>query len=304
MSIHKSVLKGEVLALLRGCQSLYDGTLGLGGHSRAFLDENEGAKLFATDQDEEALNLAKTLLPEASLALANFKDCFNIWPKLNVEGMLLDLGISSLQLDKDERGFSTKSSELDMRMNKELDMDAKQVVNTYSKQELERVLREYGELKNARDIAELIIKARGVARIEKARELSMLFNRAKLRGRHVELATVVFQAIRMEVNKELEVLRSFLSELEARVRAGQLRPILVVISFHSLEDRIVKGYFKKWASACGCEDLALRCTCSRGNKIGEVLTKKPVEASLEELRDNSRARSARLRAFRFLGPCR
>ena len=217
---------------------------------------------------------------------------------LNVRGILADIGVSSLQIDKDDRGFSLGSSTLDMRMDKERDFSAYDVVNDYSFDELVRIFRDYGEIKNAAGIANKIINARNFGKITSAKELANLIGTAQIKGRGVSPAILAFQAIRIEVNGELDELTNLLDSIE---KCGFKDCLVVIITFHSLEDRIVKERFKRWANSCICLPGVYRCECGNNHELGEILTKKPLTASSSELKINSRSKSAKLRVFKIKG---
>lgn len=298
MQIHIPVLKEEVIKLFKDLDNGYylDATLGYAGHASAILENNNKLNLFACDQDDEAINYSKEKLKkfnkDIQIFKTNYENVFNfIQDTSNIRGVLADIGVSSLQLDKDDRGFSFESSELDMRMNKDNSLDAKEVLNNYSKDKLSKIFQEYAELpeKLSNDIALNIIKNRPIS---SCRNLSQIIGNTKLNNRNVSLKTLVFQAIRIEVNNELEVLKNFLEQVK------NLKDCLVcIITFHSLEDKIVKDTFKKWASNCICDEFAIRCECGNNHSLGKIITKKPIEPSKEEIKLNSRSSCAKLRAF-------
>jgi len=210
----------------------------------------------------------------------------------NVKGILADIGVSSLQLDQLERGFSFQSDILDMRMDKSRNFSAKDVVNFYSREDLERIFKDYAEERRYKKIADFIIKNRPIV---SNKELSEVLLKAGLKNKK-DLAPV-FQAIRIEVNDELKELEKILDRAEEIAKEGT---ILGIITFHSLEDRIVKNRFKEWAKKCICPPEAMRCECGGNNQKGIILTKKPITASKEEIKLNPRSRSAKLRGFKFL----
>lgn len=298
MQIHIPVLKEEVIKLFKDLDNGYylDATLGYAGHASAILENNNKLNLFACDQDDEAINYSKEKLKkfnkDIQIFKTNYENVFNfIQDTSNIRGVLADIGVSSLQLDKDDRGFSFESSELDMRMNKDNSLDAKEVLNTYSKDKLSKIFQDYAELpeKLSNDIALNIIKNRP---INSCKNLSQIIGNAKLNNRNVSLKTLVFQAIRIEVNNELGVLKNFLEQVK------NLKDCLVcIITFHSLEDKIVKDTFKKWANNCICDEFAIRCECGNNHSLGKIITKKPIEPSKEEIKLNSRSSCAKLRAF-------
>jgi 16S rRNA (cytosine1402-N4)-methyltransferase len=298
---HKPVLLNEVLEVFEDLQDgvFVDATLGYGGHSEAILNAHPNIKLIGVDRDDEALEFSRKRLEKFGDRVTFVKSDFgSVISKINTDnivGILADIGVSSLQLDKKERGFSFESETLDMRMDSSQEFSAYDVVNGYSEAELEKIIRVYGEDRFSKKIAALIVKKRKEAKITTAKELSMLIG-ANFKGGKINPATLTFQAIRIEVNSELEQLESLLDGVK---NIGKNSKILGIISFHSLEDRIVKTAFKEWSKSCICPPEAYRCTCGNNNEMGEILTKKPLTASDKELKENPRARSAKLRAFRF-----
>ncbi|MBZ7990411.1 MULTISPECIES: 16S rRNA (cytosine(1402)-N(4))-methyltransferase RsmH [unclassified Campylobacter] len=298
MQIHIPVLKDEVVKLFKDLDNGYylDATLGYAGHASAILKNNNKLNLIACDQDIEAINYSKEKLKEFNVDIQIYKTNYeNIFSFINnkneIKGVLADIGVSSLQLDKDDRGFSFDSSELDMRMDKNKDFDAKTLINTYTSKQLSEIFKNYAELpeKLASDIASNIIKNRP---INSCKELSKIIGNAKLNNRSVSLKTLIFQAIRIEVNDELGVLKRFLEQLK------EFKSCLIcIITFHSLEDKIVKDTFKKWANNCICDEFAIRCECGNNHSLGKIITKKPIEPSKEEIKYNSRSSCAKLRAF-------
>ncbi|MBT0881106.1 MULTISPECIES: 16S rRNA (cytosine(1402)-N(4))-methyltransferase RsmH [unclassified Campylobacter] len=298
MQIHIPVLKDEVVKLFKDLDNGYylDATLGYAGHASAILKNNNKLNLIACDQDIEAINYSKEKLKEFNVDIQIYKTNYeNIFSFINnkneIKGVLADIGVSSLQLDKDDRGFSFDSSELDMRMDKNKDFDAKTLINTYTSKQLSEIFKNYAELpeKLASDIASNIIKNRP---INSCKELSKIIGNAKLNNRSVSLKTLIFQAIRIEVNDELGVLKRFLEQLKEFKNC-----LICIITFHSLEDKIVKDTFKKWANNCICDEFAIRCECGNNHSLGKIITKKPIEPSKEEIKYNSRSSCAKLRAF-------
>ena len=282
--MHKPVLLEEAVDLLLGGggKIFVDCTVGLGGHARKILEKNPEAFLIGIDRDPYALEIAKENLKEFdgrfSLYKANYSD-FDLVLKEEgialVDGFLFDLGVSMYQL-KSPRGFSFQRDDpLDMRMDPEDRITAYDVVNRYSEKELERIIREYGEEKKARAIAKAIVLQRSKKPIETTKELvDVILSVLKRRGK-IHPATKVFQAIRIEVNRELEHLKIALEKVPTYLRSGGR---LVVISFHSLEDRIVKKFFKEHSHQF------------------KILTKKPITPKREEVMQNPASRSAKLRA--------
>lgn len=295
---HVPVLLKEVSDLFKNLKGGYfvDCTLGFGGHSEAVLENNPDVKLIGIDQDEEALNFAKKRLSKFSgrVEFVNKRasEVLKELEGLEIAGILADIGVSSYQLDNEKRGFTFDSEELDMRMNKNQKFSAKDVVNHYSKKDLERIFRDYAEERRYKKIADFIIKNRP---IYSNKELSEILQKAGIRNK--KNMAPVFQAIRIEVNDELKELENLLQNAE---KIAKNDTILGIITFHSLEDRIVKNQFREWAKKCVCPPNAIRCECGGNNQKGVILTKKPITASKEEIEKNPRSRSAKLRAFKFL----
>lgn len=301
--VHKSVLFDESINALNidSSKIILDGTAGGGGHSRE-IAKNAG-RLIAVDQDPDAIKvLGERLggLENVTIVKNNFSNIKQILTDLGInkiDGVLLDLGVSSFQLDTDERGFSYhKNAPLDMRMSK-TGISARDVVNTYSEQELSSILFRYGEEKFARQIAKNIVMFRQSKPIETTFELVDIikssYPKSKMRDSHPARKT--FQAIRIEVNKELDVLERTLDDaLDCLSTGGRL----CVITFHSLEDRIVKERFNSWLNPCTCPKEFPVCVCGK-KPLGRLpfKFKAPTDAELEE---NPRARSAKLRCFEKL----
>lgn len=286
---HVSVLAAEALEFLapRPGDRICDLTLGAGGHSEQILDAiGPEGRLLAFDQDPIALEIAGTRLKrfgdQATLVQANFADAEASLDEHNwsvLDGALLDAGVSSMQLDDADRGFSfSKSGPLDMRMSPGMRVSAADLLASSSADELERIFREYGEEPRARVIAKKIVELRRRIRLTTTKELAELVRSVAGGGGRVHPATRVFQALRIAVNSELDVLGRVLPVLIRRLAAGRR---CVVISFHSLEDRIVKQVFRQAAK----------------DGLGKVLTRRPVVPGDEEVARNPRSRSARLRAF-------
>lgn len=285
--------------------TVVDCTLGYGGHSEAILKANPNIHLVGCDRDGEAIAFSsKRLAPfgdRATVIRTPFSDIFSHVDPLHVKGILADIGVSSLQLDKKERGFGFDSDVLDMRMDASAKLSAYEVVNHYTKEELEAVLREYGEVRQWRSVAEKICAARANAPIQSAKALAGVIGTSKAHGRSVSVATLVFQAIRIEVNDELGQLNALLRAIE---EASLEECLIGIVSFHSLEDRIVKRTFKLWKQGCICDAFADRCTCGGGHSLGKIITKKPIEPSAKEIKRNPRARSSKLRLFYMQGKAR
>jgi 16S rRNA (cytosine1402-N4)-methyltransferase len=305
---HAPVLLEETIEILEPrAQGRYlDGTLGGGGHAEKILERSDpGGELLGLDWDDEALAAAQKKLARfgarAIVKHANFRDAGAVlgeigWRRVN--GAVLDLGISSRHVDEAERGFSFQAEgPLDMRMDRRQPLDASTIVNTFAADELARVLREYGEEPRARRIAAAIDRERRRARIETTRELADLVTRTigQKRG-HLHPATKTFQALRIAVNRELENLEAF---LENGYELLHPKGRLAIISFHSLEDRMVKQTFRKWSQSCLCPPRTPICTCGWSQKV-VLLTPRPRIASTAEIERNPRARSAKLRAVERL----
>ena len=294
-SPHISVLLDEVLSFFKDLRGNFiDCTLGYAGHSSAILSQNENLNLIACDKDIEAINFSLKKLEPFGSRVKIYKSNFSeLISKLSSDEIS-----NARRIDKDDRGFSLGSSALDMRMDKERGFSAYDVVNGYSFDELVRIFRDYGELKNASGIANKIINARILGKITRAKELANIIGTAQIKGRGVSPAILAFQAIRIEVNGELDELTSLLDSIE---KGGFKDCLVAIITFHSLEDRIVKERFKKWANSCICPPGIYRCECGNNHELGEILTKKPLTASQSELAQNSRSKSAKLRVFKIKG---
>jgi len=301
---HVSVLVREVIELLSpGPGKRYlDGTLGGGGHSeQILLGSGPDGQVLGLDRDDEALAVARerlsrfgTRLIARRASFAQARDILTILGWHAVDGVILDLGISSMQIDSPERGFSFRiAASLDMRMDRSQELDASRIVNSYSEAELEGIFRDYGEEPQARRIARAIVAERKLKKLETTAALAEIVTRVKKsrqRGHHP--ATQVFQALRIAVNQELSELERFLDKgYETLQPAGRM----AIISFHSLEDRLVKTAFRKWSRACLCPPRTLRCQCGWSRKA-KLLTRKPIVPSPAEIDANPRARSAKLRA--------
>lgn len=301
---HVSVMVREVTELLRPePQKRYlDGTLGGGGHAESLLiHSSPDGQVLGLDLDDAALVVAcqrlirfgdRFMVRQANFAAAGAILAEIGWQRVN--GIVLDLGVSSYQLESAERGFSFRGgARLDMRMDRRQSLDAYQIVNTFAVSELERILRKYGEEPQARRIALAIASERTRKPITTTEELADLVLRVKGRGkRDHHPATQTFQALRIAVNQELDNLDRFLEDGYALL---QPKGRMVVISFHSLEDRLVKTAFRKWNRDCICPPRTPTCQCGWSRKV-KLLTTKPLSPSASEIEANSRARSAKLRA--------
>lgn len=298
---HIPVLYREVVDAFAAIEEgvIVDCTMGYGGHSSMLLDANEKIRLIGIDQDQTAIDFSsKRLAPfgdRARIKKGRFSDVIKTIiaeeGSENIRGILADIGVSSLQLDQKERGFSYESETLDMRMDSGAALSAAEVVNGYSQKELERILRDYGEIRNAAQIASAIIKHRP---FYSAKELSDVVKPYGPRGKKIHPATLVMQAIRIEVNDELGELSRLLDAIE---EANLPHARIGIISFHSLEDRMVKQRFSKWSRSCICPPEAMRCTCGNNHAKGRIITRKPLTAQADELKANARSRSAKLRIF-------
>ncbi len=302
---HYSVMLDETIEELKvKPDGIYvDGTLGGGGHAYQVCSRLSGGRFIGIDQDDAAIRAAgERLQPfgdKVTIVRSNYRNMRAVLEKLGiqrVDGILLDLGVSSHQLDTEDRGFSYRyDAPLDMRMDRRQGLTAKEIVNEYPEMELYRIIRDYGEDKFAKNIAKHIAKARAVKPIETTFELNEIIKAAipaKMRkDGHPSKQT--FQAIRIECNRELEVLRESLDELVELLNPGGR---LCIITFHSLEDRMVKVAFKKNESPCTCPPEFPMCVCGKVSK-GSVVTRKPILPSEKELEENSRSKSAKLRVF-------
>lgn len=299
-SIHIPVLLNEVVESFRDINDgvILDCTLGYGGHSKALLDTLPNIKIIACDQDDMAIsyctNKFKNYTDRIQIYKSNFSQILQKIPQENIRAILADIGVSSLQLDLNERGFALKSDILDMRMDSSNQLDAKTIVNNYSQSQLEKIFYEYGELPNAKSIANKIIIARQNKEISSAKELVQIIGNSNLQNRSVNIATLAFQAIRIEVNKELDVLKELLNSIQ---NSAINHARVAIISFHSLEDRIIKDKFKSWQSSCICPSEAMRCECGNNHSIGKIITKKPITPSAQEIKANSRSACSKMRIF-------
>lgn len=298
---HIPVLYREVIEIFEELESgiVIDCTMGYGGHSSMILESNPNLKLIAIDQDQTAIEFSTQRLEKygdrVSIRKGRFsnviKEVLSEVDPSEIKGVLADIGVSSLQLDQKERGFSYESDNLDMRMDKDAPLSAEDVVNSYTQDELETIILEYGELRNYKKIASEIVKHRPFT---SAKELSDTLKPHMPRGKKIHPATLLMQAIRIEVNDELGELKSLLDSLkEAKLPNAKI----AIISFHSLEDRIVKQTFSKWSKSCICPSEAFRCECGNDHQYGKILTRKPIMAKDDELQENVRSRSAKMRVF-------
>lgn len=291
------LLRASVEAISRpGARLLVDGTLGGGGHSRVLLEENPEAVVVGFDQDAEAIAHAREELAEFGERFYAVRDNFsNLRTRLallgvgRIDGALFDLGVSSHQFDTAGRGFSfMENGPLDMRMNADANVSAAELVNEADPHELERILREYGEERAARRIVAAIVRARPLRDTHDLAEAVKSVTKAQ---HPLKACARVFQALRIAVNGELEALEIALRDTVRLLTVGGR---IAVISYHSLEDRMVKRFFRSEAQGCTCPPEVPVCSCG-GHATLEIITRKPIDPSPEEIETNSRARSAHLR---------
>lgn len=302
---HKPVLLNEVIEGLNiKSDGIYiDCTMGGGGHSSVIASHLSGGRLIGFDRDEDAVKVCKERFknnPNVTVIKANYKDAPNILRKMGIEqvdGILIDLGVSSYQIDNGERGFSfLHEGKLDMRMDREQSLSAYEVVNTYPQEKLIEILYKYGEEDNAKRIVQNIIKYRQIKPIETTSQLKDIIEESfpkKIIFGKGGVSKKTFQAIRIEVNGELAGLDECLQEfIDMLAQGGRM----AVITFHSLEDRIAKNVFKDAVTGCICPPKTPVCICHHKAK-GRLVSRKPITASKEELEENSRSSSAKLRIF-------
>ncbi len=304
---HQSVLLEETINNLNiQPDGIYvDGTLGGGGHAFHVCSRlSEKGHFIGIDQDGAAIGAAgerlKPFGDKVTIVRSNYSDMKQVLQSLGVfgvNGIVLDLGVSSYQLDTAERGFSYReNAPLDMRMDQRQEKTARDIINGYSEMELYRIIRDYGEDKFAKNIAKHIVRARQEKPVETTDELTEIIKAAipmKFRAVGGHPAKRTFQAIRIELNQELEVLRGHLNEMVELLDDGGR---ICIITFHSLEDRIVKNIFRKCENPCECPPSFPTCVCGK-KSMGKVITRKPILPSEEELEINPRAKSAKLRVF-------
>ena len=294
---HKPVLFDEVIEnIISEEDSVYaDCTLGGGGHTEGILEKSsEGSKVIGIDQDKEAINFAKNRLKSYGNKLEIFQDNFRNLDTViylagydKVDRILMDIGVSSNQLDNLERGFSYRyDAKLDMRMNRNLEISAYEVVNDFSEKEIADIIYKYGEEPKSR-------KYRKNKKIETTLELSEIIIKSIGKSMKKHPSKRTFQAIRIFVNKELEVLEE---ALDKAINLLKDRGKLLVITFHSLEDRMVKEKFREYENPCSCPPEIPVCMCNK-KSLGKVITRKPITAKESELNENNRAHSAKLRIF-------
>lgn len=301
---HTPVLLKEIIENLNIKEDgIYvDGTLGGAGHSKEIAKKLRTGKLIGIDQDVNALKKSEEVLSpykdNVILVHNNYENIDIVLRDLNipkVDGILLDIGVSSHQLDEESRGFSYHNdAPLDMRMNRSNTISAWDVVNNYSQDELEKIIFDYGEDRWAKRIAEFIVSERQEKPIDTTLELVSAIKKAipkavRMEGHHPAKKT--FQAIRIEVNRELEVLKNSIEKMVELLNPGGR---LLIITFHSLEDRIVKEYFRELYKDCICPPELPQCVCEKTRQI-KIITRKPIIPTEEEIRDNPRSRSSKLR---------
>jgi len=303
---HKPVLLAETIEVLKpqAAEIFVDATLGLGGHTAAILENFSETRVLGIDQDPAAIEIARRRLEKfddrITIFHQNFSGIKQVLAKAEIEkvdGILADLGVSSLQFDSAERGFSFRfDAPLDMRMNAESNSEtAADLLATLPEFEIARIIYEYGEERKSRRIASRIVWKREQGEpVKTTKQLADLVEKAVGRGKQDKThpATRTFQALRIAVNGELEILERFISDSIDVLKTGGR---LAVITFHSLENRIVKQTFQKLAGKCFCPPRLPQCVCGAKREV-EILTRKPVVASERELEENPRARSAKLRA--------
>jgi 16S rRNA (cytosine1402-N4)-methyltransferase len=305
-NLHRSVLSGESLGLLDLApgKAIVDATLGLGGHAEAILSARDSIDLIGIDQDTEAITCARKRLARfgerVKIFHANFSEIKKVVKDAGIEkvdGILADLGVSSLQFDSAERGFSFRfDAPLDMRMDPDSgDETAAELLERLSEEEIANVIYRYGEERASRRIAKWIVERRDRGEpIQTTKELADLVARAVKKGGKDKIhpATRTFQALRIAVNRELEILDGFISDsVDLLKKNGRL----AIITFHSLEDRIVKQAFQKLAGRCFCPPRIPQCVCGAEKRV-EIVTRKPVTPGEPEMLENPRSRSAKLRA--------
>ncbi len=304
---HKSVLLYETVDSLniRPDGIYVDGTLGGGGHAFEVLKRlGPEGRLIGIDQDADAIRAATERLEQfkdkVTIVRSNYRNIREVFSELGIEkvdGIYLDLGVSSYQLDTAERGFTYReNAPLDMRMDQRNEKTAADIVNDYSEMELYRIIRDYGEDRFAKNIAKHIVKARAVQRIETTDQLVEIIKAAipaKIRAEGGHPAKRTFQAIRIELNHELEVLNDSIDTMIDLLKPGGR---LSIITFHSLEDRIVKTRFRTNENPCICPPDFPVCVCGKKSK-GQVITRKPIVPTDDELEENKRSKSSKLRVF-------
>lgn len=299
---HEPIMLNECLENLNiKADGIYvDGTLGGAGHSSKIVERlNENGRLIGIDRDQDALNASRKRLEKYSnvtYVWGKHEDIKKHLEELEIKevnGILLDLGVSSYQIDEPERGFSyTKDARLDMRMNREQELDAEYIINNYSKEELEKIFFEYGEENYSKRIVSKILKVRENKNIETTFELADIIREAVPKNT-VDSLKRIFQALRIEVNGELKDLKKAVEDSILSLADGGR---LCIITFHSLEDRIIKNTFIEYEGRCTCPKDFPKCVCGY-KSYGKIITKKPITPSVEEIERNPRSKSAKLRVF-------
>ncbi|NVM02845.1 MAG: 16S rRNA (cytosine(1402)-N(4))-methyltransferase RsmH [Candidatus Helarchaeota archaeon] len=300
---HNPVLVDKVgeLLIINKSGIYFDGTIGGGGHSQEILKNlKDKGKLIGVDIDSEAVEFAKNnLRPFKNKTIIKKGNYANILEILKeeeikkIDGIILDLGISSYQIDNPERGFSfIADSPLDMRMDSGLKKNASDIINNYPKTELIKIFKKYGEERYSRIISDYIVKKRGKKLIKTSFQLRNLIESIIPGKNKIKSVSRIFQALRIEVNKELENLEIFLKNFAEALKSGGR---IIIISYHSLEDRLVKKYFRQFEKGCICPPDIPTCICGK-EKILKIINKKPIQPSKDEIKLNPRARSAKLRA--------
>lgn len=300
---HVPVMVSEVCRyLLTNASGVYvDGTLGGGGHTAALLDRLDSrGRVVGLDRDDDSLAFARTRLAAKksrfTTVKSNFDEIRNVLAALKVDlidGLLLDLGVSSFQLDQPDRGFRyLGTGSLDMRMSQDDSVSAADILNDYSEQDLVRIFFEFGEERFSRRIARRVVAARRMSRIEKTEDLRHIIESVVPGNQQIKSLARIYQALRIEVNQELHHLKKCLIDVVSLIKPNGR---IVVISYHSLEDRIVKQFFKQEAQKCTCPPQLPVCVCGARRRL-KILTKKAISPGDSEIQTNPRARSARLRA--------
>lgn len=299
---HEPVLRAEVLDLLhpRPDQLYLDGTVGGGGHAREILEACDDCLLLAVDRDLEALSVARTALSDLRDRVRFMHGRFEMASEdievrdRGLDGAFLDLGVSSHQLDSDSRGFTFRRGvALDMRMDTSQGHDARRLLADASEAQLTSVFRDFGEEPKARRLAREIVKRRMTSPLETSDDLVAALVVALRRSPSPQDKARIFQAVRIAVNEEVESLKLALPAIREVLNEGA---VLVVIAYHSIEDRVVKNAFRDWSKECMCPPEFPICTC-RGRSLGKTLTKRPIRPLPDEVERNARARSARMRAW-------
>lgn len=305
LNVHQPVLLEEIVQIFNNLtlKVFVDLTVGAGGHAEAIMNVCLKNGIYVGfDRDPLIINIAKEKLKRFKDNVILINESYDMLDvelkKVNIneaDAFLMDLGVSSLQLDSDKRGFSfQKDAPLDMRMDPRTDLTAYDVVNSYSFEELSSVLIKYSDIRKPYLVADIIVKRRAISSISTTKELADIFaKKAFLKRKKIHPATTIFQAIRIEVNDELNKLESGLKKAFSFLKPGG---IIAVISFHSLEDRIVKKFFKEKALECICSKEIPKCICNK-KKEGFILTSKAITPSAKEINNNKRARSAKLRVL-------